>query len=455
MGVLDHQKGRHDFNESTPSHARLVPGPSPHGLFFVAMRVHTVSSHTASSALFSKTGEIVKVSLHSHFPRLSCKQQGDSREDRTSTDLAGSGVFDREAENTIRYWQDSAVVPILNVSKHGVSQMTQQHSSQSIRFPPASPVPQSPASASTASSETPYTASTPALQRKTQLPLLSTHSVFTASSSNSTAVAYATRDGLMRWTRVRSFCSSQCGRPKLQTGLVLALFVTLGLLWYGGPPELWTQTRIITLIIRRYARRALHAYQRLLHIYPLMSRSISAGFIFLTADSIAQILSRPRHKHLLSSFSLKRALRYSLYGLIIMGPLLYVWYNMMHKFGPPDDMQGAMLKSIFEEITLEPLCIFLYMVYDAVINKRTYRQFKHTFQTRFHTLWFINSLYWLPANFANYYVGTPDMRVLFANTCSLFWNVYFADKASKWSSSHRSLNNPSTAKGVEAKPLPV
>lgn len=237
--------------------------------------------------------------------------------------------------------------------------------------------------------------------------------------------------------------------------LTLALFLLNGNRWAG----LHARSRVSWITARRSARRTLHDYQRLLHVYPLLSRAITAGIIFLFADTIAQLLNRPRQKPFSTTFSPARALRYSAYGLFLMGPFLYVWYDAMHRFGPPDDLHGALLKAVVESLVLEPICLIMYMVYDVVMLRRSLWYLKQNLRRRLFPIWFSNTLYWFPANFANYYVGTPDMRVIFSNTCSLFWNIYFSDKVSRWtvvrSSSSTAAVSPGSANNVDAKPLPV
>lgn len=100
----------------------------------------------------------------------------------------------------------------------------------------------------------------------------------------------------------------------------------------------------------------------------------------------------------------------------------------MTHYGPPDDLSGSLLKCLFEQFTLEPICIAMYIVYDAIICRRGVRVVTNTLSQKFLPLWFKNAVFWLPANFANYYIGTPDLRVIFANLCSLFWNIYFSAK---------------------------
>lgn len=173
--------------------------------------------------------------------------------------------------------------------------------------------------------------------------------------------------------------------------------------------------------IRRTCRRLLLIYIHILHVRPLVSRAISAGFIFLSADFIAQRLSSST-----APFDYVRLIRYSSYGLVVMGPFLYLWYSAMHLYGPDDTLVGAAQKALFEQITLEPLCISGYMVWDGAARRRPMAEVCGRLRTQFWGLLLKNAVFWMPANFSNYAAGTPDLRVLYANLCSLFWNVYFS-----------------------------
>ena len=182
---------------------------------------------------------------------------------------------------------------------------------------------------------------------------------------------------------------------------------------------------------RRLSRRTLRLYQRQLHLHPLSSRAITAAVIFFIADLAAQFLNRPKQRPLLASFSIPRLFRYTSYGFIFMGPFLYIWYTAMNEYGPPDDLRGSLIKCLFDQLTLEPLCISLYILFDGILCQRGMKEIKKSLSSKFLSLWFKNAVFWMPANFANYYIGTPDLRVVFANLCSLFWNIYFSSKVNR------------------------
>lgn len=197
--------------------------------------------------------------------------------------------------------------------------------------------------------------------------------------------------------------------------LALALAALLAVLLLAPPARL-----------RRLVRRALHWYLRELHTRPFSARALSAGVIFFVADVAAQRLGGAG-----DPFSGARLARYSAYGALVMGPFLHAWYGLMNAYGPGDDLAGSLQKCVFEQLTLEPLCIVLYIVYDGVVCARGWRPTVRKIETMFLPLWFKNAIFWVPANFFNYYIGTPDLRVVFANLCSLFWNAYFSTKINK------------------------
>lgn len=180
------------------------------------------------------------------------------------------------------------------------------------------------------------------------------------------------------------------------------------------------------------ARRALRWYLRVLHYYPLASRAASAGAIFFCADASGQVLSAVVRgagvAQVVAVFDWARLVRYSFYGLSVMGPFLYAWYAVMNEMAPENGLRGALLKALFEQVTLEPACIAMYLVYEGAVCRSGVGPTLAKIRAKFGPLWVKNAIFWVPANFSNYYIGTPDLRVLFANLCSIFWNIYFSIK---------------------------
>eukprot|EP00180_Rhodochaete_pulchella_P002523 Plantae.Rhodophyta-Rhodochaete_pulchella.ctg3869.p2 GENE.Plantae.Rhodophyta-Rhodochaete_pulchella.ctg3869~~Plantae.Rhodophyta-Rhodochaete_pulchella.ctg3869.p2 ORF type:complete len:276 (+),score=32.11 Plantae.Rhodophyta-Rhodochaete_pulchella.ctg3869:214-1041(+) len=173
--------------------------------------------------------------------------------------------------------------------------------------------------------------------------------------------------------------------------------------------------------LRKAGKRTLYWYLRILHAHPFSARAISAGLIFFSADVVAQKLYG-------KTFSYARLCRYSVYGLAVMGPFLYMWYFVMHLYGPNDSLVGSIQKAIFEQVTLEPACISMYIIFDGVVRRRGAAAIRNKLRSDFWSLLAKNAVFWIPSNFANYYLGTQDLRVVFANVCSFFWNVYFSSR---------------------------
>lgn len=79
-------------------------------------------------------------------------------------------------------------------------------------------------------------------------------------------------------------------------------------------------------------------------------RAVTAGVIFFLADFSAQKLKG-------EAFSSDRLLRYSSFGFFFIGPFLYLWYSLTLRYGPPDTLIGSIEKALFEQVTMEPVCI--------------------------------------------------------------------------------------------------
>ncbi|PXF47171.1 PXMP2/4 family protein 4 [Gracilariopsis chorda] len=256
------------------------------------------------------------------------------------------------------------------------------------------------------------------------------------------SIMHAAQKGRLPRPAIHPSKRRRCHFPRRSLGVLLLILGAIVVL-YDIAPTFIDSTHISAFSphhVRRFSRRTLRLYQRQLHLHPLSSRAVTAAIIFFIADVFAQFLSSPRSASLCFAFQFDRLFRYTLYGLVVMGPFLYVWYEAMHQYGPDDDLRGSLVKCLFEQITLEPCCIIMYIGYDAIICRRGLATARQTLAAKFLPLWFKNAVFWLPANFANYYIGTPDLRVIFANLCSLFWNIYFSGNVNR-SPSQQSSNN--------------
>lgn len=215
---------------------------------------------------------------------------------------------------------------------------------------------------------------------------------------------------------------------------------------------------------RTSTERNMQAYRYLLDTNLLMTRALTAGLLFFLADLITQYLNA-HNKNSGSGSSLSsslsssgssssitdrtqldtvdsqdefdgerspswvwtRSLRYAAYGLVIVGPFLHWWYELTYRYAPGNSLRWALAKAVFESLTVQPLGIALHMVYDSVVRRRSYTHLRQVVKSKFLLFWSANVIYWTPANFANYYIGSQQMRVAFSNSCYVIWHMYFSE----------------------------
>lgn len=214
--------------------------------------------------------------------------------------------------------------------------------------------------------------------------------------------------------------------------------------------QLQTRVNIGLREWRTSTERNMQAYLYLLDKNPLVTRALTAGLLFFLADLIAQHLNADNKYSGTStstgasstdcvdsqdefegerspSWVWTRSLRYAGYGLVIVGPFLHWWYELTYRYAPNNSFRWALAKAVFESVTLQPLGIALYMVYDSVVRRRSFTQLRQAAKSKFLLFWSANVIYWGPANFANYYISTQQMRVAFSNSCYILWHIYFSD----------------------------
>ena len=70
----------------------------------------------------------------------------------------------------------------------------------------------------------------------------------------------------------------------------------------------------------------------------------------------------------------------------------------------------------------------MYFIYDGLVKGNNRNKIWKRIKMEFGGLLIKNAMFWIPANFCNYYLATQELRVVFSNLCSFFWNVYFSSR---------------------------
>ncbi|KAA8496796.1 PXMP2/4 family protein 2 [Porphyridium purpureum] len=260
-----------------------------------------------------------------------------------------------------------------------------------------------------------------------------------------------------RWRVVGRWKSAAAAAPGTRSACVLACLALLALVvWccWRGLADVRDVTGnhgqvLAAHVLWRWMIGSEREYLWLLRHKPFRTKVISVGVITFLADCTGQIMmhlqsirgqrrSSARHtvlvtsdrhqkgKSLIRGFRLDvwRLIKFTLYGLLVNGPWLFLWYNLIAKYGPGDGLLNSLQKCVLEQLVLEPACISNYALWFHVTNRKPMRECLAWYRSEFLGLYRKNAIFWMPANFLNYFLGTGDFRVVFASVCSFFWTVF-------------------------------
>ncbi|XP_074565093.1 protein SYM1-like [Curcuma longa] len=167
-------------------------------------------------------------------------------------------------------------------------------------------------------------------------------------------------------------------------------------------------------------------YLRMIEAHPLTTKSLTAAFIFGTADMSSQIITTAWT----ASLDIVRILRMSGYGLLVLGPSLHFWFNFISKILPKQDIITILKKILLAQTTFGPLMTGVFFSMNAFLQgesgdeifSRLKRDLIPTIKTGF--------LYWPLCDFITFKFAPVQLQPLACNSFSFLWTIYLTHKAS-------------------------
>ncbi|KAG6479794.1 hypothetical protein ZIOFF_063268 [Zingiber officinale] len=200
-------------------------------------------------------------------------------------------------------------------------------------------------------------------------------------------------------------------------------------------------------------------YLRMIEAHPLTTKSLTAAFIFATADVSSQVrcpsppLVSPNYYILIRlcfswqiittactvSLDTVRILRMSGYGLLVLGPSLHFWYNFLSNILPKQDIITILKKILLGQTTFGPIMTAVFFSVNAFLQgesgneifSRLNRDLIPTIKAGF--------LYWPLCDFITFKFASVQLQLTFlfslkqplvCNSFSFFWTIYLTQKAS-------------------------
>ncbi|GFP88525.1 protein sym-1 [Phtheirospermum japonicum] len=137
-------------------------------------------------------------------------------------------------------------------------------------------------------------------------------------------------------------------------------------------------------------------YLSLLAEYPVMTKAVTSALLTLVGDMICQIVIDQ-----VPSIDLKRTFRFTLLGLVLVGPTLHFWYLYLSKLVTIPGASGAFLRLLLDQFIFAPIFIGTFLSALLTLEGRPSHAIPKLQQEWFSSV-LVNWQLWIPFQFFNF-----------------------------------------------------
>lgn len=183
-------------------------------------------------------------------------------------------------------------------------------------------------------------------------------------------------------------------------------------------------------------KRAYNWYLRQCTENALVTKSVTAAIINLLGDILGQKFEAFLAGEI-RALNLKRVITFFLCGLLYVGPFVHYWYDILFRLGNylkkkyKTSKLGQVLAQVFTDQTLGvaiyfPSYYYVFEMIESFVLQRTPSMARATKKclAQLNELLLMQYKIFPITNAFNMAFIPPQLRVLYSNTISIFWNMY-------------------------------
>ncbi|XP_026117254.1 peroxisomal membrane protein 2-like [Carassius auratus] len=178
-----------------------------------------------------------------------------------------------------------------------------------------------------------------------------------------------------------------------------------------------------------FLRRVLQQYLSLLKKYPVITKSVTSGFLSAVGNLLSQALEYRKNNKENSpkkKISFLGPLHYAIFGLFITGPVSHYIYQLLEVLLPTTVPYCLIKRLLLERLIFAPAFLLLFYVVMNALEGKTLTDVQNKLKTSYWPAMKMNWKVWTPFQFININYVPVQFRVLFANLVALFWYAYLA-----------------------------
>jgi len=167
---------------------------------------------------------------------------------------------------------------------------------------------------------------------------------------------------------------------------------------------------------------------------PILTKSVTASAIYTAADLTSQIISFAASDASEVSdkleFDKSRTLRMAGYGLILSGPTLHLWFNLMSKILPKRDVISTAKKMVLGQTLYGPTVTVVFFSVNAFLQGESGSEIFARLKRDLIPTFTSGLMFWPLCDFITYRYVAVHLQPLVSNSFAFIWTVYLTYMAS-------------------------
>jgi protein Mpv17 len=170
-------------------------------------------------------------------------------------------------------------------------------------------------------------------------------------------------------------------------------------------------------------------YVSLLDTRPIITKSLTSAFLYLTGDAMAQKLDGTLDN---KGYDVVRARTALIWGGVLFAPAAHLWYNrVLNPLFPGSGGKNVVLKMLGDQLIWAPPCNAAYLYISSMLSGKTSNQAAAITKSQLIPVMKVNYAIWPAIQLANFKFIPPPLQVPVINVAILGWSCFLAVKANE------------------------
>ncbi|CAH8329342.1 unnamed protein product [Eruca vesicaria subsp. sativa] len=166
--------------------------------------------------------------------------------------------------------------------------------------------------------------------------------------------------------------------------------------------------------------RFMEWYLGMLKTRPVLTKSVTCSLIYIAADLTSQTIPQASSE----SYDLVRTARMAGYGLLILGPTLHYWFNLMSRLFPKRDLITTFKKMAMAQTVYGPTMSVIFFSLNAALQGENGTEIIARLKRDLLPTMRNGVMYWPMCDFITFKFVPVHLQPLVSNSFSYLWTIY-------------------------------